>query len=83
MRTSFFELWLSGIRPCVSNQNQPHDVVEANTCLKMWDECRKGEDAMECEEYFTAADLTGMANLFLLRIKWFVDFLPLFIILRG
>ena len=67
----------------MSNQNQPHAVVRANKCLKMWAEGRKGEGAMECEEYFTAADLTGMANLFLLRIKWFVDFLPLFIILRG
>ncbi len=30
----------------MSNQNQPHDVVGTNTCLKMWAEGRKGADAI-------------------------------------
>lgn len=30
----------------MSNQNQPHDVVGPNTCLKRWAERRKGEDGM-------------------------------------
>lgn len=46
IRTSFCELCLYGICHCVSNQNQPHDVVGPNTCLKIWAECRKGEDGM-------------------------------------
>jgi hypothetical protein len=30
----------------VSNKKRPHDVVEPNTCLKMWDKGSKGEDGM-------------------------------------
>ena len=25
------------------SKNRPHDVVESNTCLKMWDKGRKGD----------------------------------------
>jgi len=31
----------------VSNHNQPHDVVGVTIWLKMWAECRKGEDGMK------------------------------------
>ena len=31
------------IWPCVSSKNRPHDVVESNICLKMWDKGRKGD----------------------------------------
>ena len=43
----------------MSNQNQPHDVVGSNTCLKMRNECSKGEDGMTVNQEF---DLAGKSE---------------------
>ena len=59
IRTFFFRLLLYEIPPCVSNQNQPHDVVEVTIWLKMWSECRKGEDGMTVNQEL---DLDGRAE---------------------
>ena len=40
IRTPFFELWLYGIRPCLSKQNHPHDVVGVTMWLERWAEGR-------------------------------------------
>ena len=58
-KTSFFRLWLYGIRPCVSNHNQPHDVVGVTIWLKMWAECRKGDVDMTVNQEF---DLAGKSE---------------------
>jgi hypothetical protein len=47
------------IRPCVSSQSQPHDVVEATGWLKMRAGVGKGVDAMTVNRWL---DLAGRAE---------------------
>jgi hypothetical protein len=55
IRTSFFRFGLYGIRPCVSSQEQPHDVVGVNIWLGRGVEVRKGKEPMTVNQEFAHA----------------------------